>query len=194
MQTPQQVLDDPAMVALGTRLLAAARVAETVAQRSGGKLRLVWLLGLLAAAWLGWRLQARLDLSLPMAAIVLLVLALPALLLRKLQAMLTGVIGLPQRVIATFGEVQGTLLQLQQQMLADEPVIKRRPKLRDLLDFGRAIIEARALGARARGVVGALGGAAFVANPGFLVAVLASTGVVLALTAIAALSVLVYLL
>jgi hypothetical protein len=96
--------------------------------------------------------------------------------------------------VTTFGQVQGMMLQLAEQAASSERPLRRRYRLRDLLEFGRAMIEARALGGRAREVVGALGSAVVVANPAFVMALVATSIAVLVMTALGALSGLIFLL
>jgi hypothetical protein len=184
---------DALLIEAGTRLLAAARIAEAVAERHAGRLGTFALLGVLAAAWLTWRLASYFELSLISAGLTLFAWTLPALVLAKLQAMLRGAIGLPQRLVGTLAELQGKYHDFRQ--LAEQPpAVRARPKLSELRKLGRAMLEIRSLGKRARGLVAEVGGSIAIANPLFLIVLLVSMLAVGAVTAIAALSALIYLL
>lgn len=181
--------------ALSGRLLDAARLAERIAEASVGKVRTLFLLGLLAAVWLGYVFAEAFTMGLPAALTTVLILALPALLMGWVYRMLREAKGLPQRVTEMLGRVKSRAAEVQTRFRADAPGAGNAGgnKLTDLLRVGRVLAEVKALSGEAEEATAAFAGVVMLTNPLFAIVTTLASGVTLLLILTAFVTGLVYL-
>jgi hypothetical protein len=181
--------------ALSGRLLDAARLAERVAEASLGKVRMLFLLGLLAAIWLGYALAEAFTMGLPATLTAMFVLALPALTMGWVYRMLREAKGLPQRVSQLLGRLKNRAAEVQTRFRSAAPGNDNQGgnRLTDLLRVGRVLAEVRALSGEAEEASAAFAGVVMLTNPLFAIVATLASGATLLLILTALVTGLVYL-
>ncbi len=175
--------------ALSGRLLEAAQLAERIAAKSLGKVRLLFLLGVLSALWLAYAIGQAFGFNLVPALLVFALLASPAAMVGWLYFSLRSAQGLPQRVNGLLVRLQARAGEYQKS--AAPPVAGSAGaggKLFDLLRLGRMLVEVQSLSGEAREITAVFAGVALVANPLFFIVILLSGAATLALMTAALIS------
>ena len=190
IEASQSKLDPRALATVmdaADKALAVARTAEAVALRSVNKVRLLFLIGIVAAVWLTYYVAHTFELTVVSASWVLLLFALPPLVLGKLYGTLRRTIGLPQRLRERIESIKGRTAELGDRVktsMASESADKA-VKFSNLWRQGRVLVELKAFGGEAHEIVSVLGEALILANPVFGVVLLVATAVTLSLLLVA---------
>lgn len=181
--------------ALLARVMPVAKGAEGIACAIVNKVRNVALLGSASALWLtlasalsfNWGLTAAVSMLVPM--------LVPSLILWKIHGTLRGVVGLPERLVATSDRMFGKYaeyreLHLERQLVSE----KKKTKFRELWRTARSMLELKSLGDQGREVWGTMAGAIVMASPVFAIVLAVCVALCLVMVGVAAIVGLVFVL
>ena len=174
--------------ALSGRLLDAARLAETIADKSLGKVRLLFLLGVLSALWLTYVMGKAFSFGLWPTLILFSVVILPAAMMGWLYFSLRSAQGLPQRINGLLVKLQSRAGEFRQLPETPHPQDTGSGRLSGLLQLGRMIAEVSSLSGEAREITAAFAGVVMITNPLFIFFLFLAGGATLVLITAALIS------